>query len=104
MLHSFQTSRLLNFDFSSYRFKALARRQFRFVAWCGALAVALWGPWDPAAAQTEASTAIKLAITAGGSPVTTGTSGPGVTLRAKVTAGTTSVTTGQVNFCDATAA
>ena len=68
------------------------------------MAVALWGPWDPAAAQTEASTAIKLAITAGGSPVTTVTSGTEVTLRAKVTAGTTSVTTGQVNFCDATAA
>src|SRR5580693_10728233 len=68
-------SRLLNFDLSLYPFKALARRQFRFVAWCGALAVALLGPWNPAAAQTKASTAITLTIRAAGGPVTTVTSG-----------------------------
>jgi hypothetical protein len=104
MFHGFQPSRLLNFDLSLYPFKALARRQFRFVAWCGALAVALLGPWNPAAAQTKASTAITLTIRAAGGPVTTVTSGTVVTLTATVTAGTTSLTTGQVNFCDATAA
>jgi Bacterial Ig-like domain (group 3)/FG-GAP-like repeat len=68
------------------------------------LAVALAGPWNPAAAQTKASTAITLTVTRGGSPATTVTSGSAVTLTATVTAGTTSVTNGQVNFCDATAA
>jgi len=42
-------------------------------------------------------------MTAAGSPVTTVTSWTVVTLAAIVTAGTTSLTTGQVNFCDATA-
>jgi hypothetical protein len=104
MFDSFQPSHLLNVDLSPSPFKALARRQFRFVAWCGALAVALWGPWNPAAAQTGASTAITLAITAAGGPVTTVTSGTVITLTAHVTTGGVNVGAGQVNFCDATAA
>src|SRR5580704_5907656 len=104
MFDSFQPSHLLNVDLSPSPFKALARRQFRFVAWCGALAVALWGPWNPAAAQTGASTAITLAITAAGGPVTTVTSGTVITLTAHVTTAGVNVGAGQVNFCDATAA
>src|SRR5579863_3236537 len=105
MFRSLQPSCLLNVDLSPYPCKALARRQFRLVVWGGALAVALlWGPWNPAAAQTKASTAITLAVTAAGSHVTTVTSGTVVTLTATVTAGITSLTAGQVNFCDATAA
>jgi FG-GAP-like repeat/Bacterial Ig-like domain (group 3)/Chitobiase/beta-hexosaminidase C-terminal domain len=104
MFHNFQLSRLLNFDLSPYPFKALARRRFRFVALCGALAATLWVPWNLATAQTRASTAITLAITAAGSPVTTITSGTVVTLTAEVTVGSTNVSAGQVNFCDATAA
>jgi Phage integrase family len=69
MFYSFQPLRLLSFDLCPYPFKALARRQFRFLAWCAALAVALWVPWNRAAAQTRASTAITLATTAAGSPV-----------------------------------
>src|SRR3981081_1101958 len=103
MFYSLQPLRLLNFDLSPYPFKTLARRQFRFAAWCGALAVALWFSWSPATAQTRASTATTLAMTAAGHPVTTVTSGTVVTLTATVTAGTTSLTTGQVNFCDASA-
>ncbi|MFZ0305122.1 MAG: FG-GAP-like repeat-containing protein [Terracidiphilus sp.] len=49
-------------------------------------------------------TATTLAITSGGSAVTTVTSGSVVTLTATVLAGTTPVTVGQVNFCDASAA
>src|ERR1035438_9274265 len=104
MFYTLQPLRLLNFDRCPYPFKALARRQFRFLAWCAALAVTLWVPWNPAAAQTRASTAITLATTVAGQPVTTVTSGTVVTLTATVTAGTTSLTTGQVNFCDATEA
>lgn len=52
-----------------------------------------------AAAQTTTT----LAITATSGTVTTITSGSAVTLTATVSAGTTSVTVGQVNFCDATA-
>src|SRR5271170_3477404 len=44
-----------------------------------------------------------LAVTSGGSTVTTVASGSVVTLTATVTAGGTPTTPGQVNFCDATA-
>jgi len=44
-----------------------------------------------------------LAVTSGGSAVTTVSTGSVVTLTATVTSGTTPVTPGQVNFCDATA-
>src|ERR1700761_8859606 len=44
-----------------------------------------------------------LSITSGGNPVATVASGSVVTLTATVTAGSTPVTPGQVNFCDATA-
>jgi hypothetical protein len=105
MSHNLQLLRLLNCHLCPYPypFSALARHQFRFVTWCGALAVALWAPWNPAAAQTKASTAITLATTAAGRTVTTVTSGTVVTLTATVTAGTTKLTTGQVNFCNASA-
>jgi trimeric autotransporter adhesin len=50
-----------------------------------------------------AATTTTLAITSGGNPVTTVASGSMVTLTATVVAGTTPVTVGQVNFCDAAA-
>jgi hypothetical protein len=50
-----------------------------------------------------AATVTTLTVTSGGSSVSTVTSGSVVTLTATVTAGTTPVTVGQVNFCDATA-
>jgi len=57
----------------------------------------------PAGAAGTATTTT-LAVTSGGSAVTTVTSGSVVTLTATVMAGTTPVNPGQVKFCDATAA
>jgi hypothetical protein len=56
----------------------------------------------PAIAQTATTTT--LTLTSGGSAVTTVETGTVVTLTATVTAGSTPVTPGTVNFCDATAA
>jgi hypothetical protein len=103
MFCSLQPLRYLNFDLSPYPFNALARHQFRFVAWSAALAMALWVAWNPAAAQTRASTAITLDITVAGQSATTVSSGTVVTLTATATVGTTTLTTGQVNFCDGSA-
>lgn len=49
------------------------------------------------------STATTLAITSGGAPATTVASGSVVTLTASVAIGTSALTTGQVEFCDASA-
>jgi sugar lactone lactonase YvrE len=57
--------------------------------------IALWG--EPP------STTTTLAITSGGSPVTTVASGSAVTLSATVSVGPTPLATGVVTFCDATA-
>ena len=51
----------------------------------------------------SASTITTLSVTSGGNVVTTVASGSVVTLTATVMAGSTPVTAGQVNFCDATA-
>ncbi|MGB6827183.1 MAG: FG-GAP-like repeat-containing protein [Terracidiphilus sp.] len=67
-----------------------------------ALSIALLAS-APHAGATPAPTATTLAITSGGSAVTTVTSGTVVTLTATVLAGTTPVTVGQVKFCDASA-
>ena len=50
------------------------------------------------------ATTTTLAVTSGGNPVTTVTSGSVVTLTATVTSGSTPVAPGRVNFCDASAA
>ena len=52
----------------------------------------------------QATVSTTLAITSGGSPVTTIATGAAATLTASVSAGTTPLSTGQVNFCDATVA
>ena len=57
----------------------------------------------PGWANSAATTTI-LTLTWGSSPVTTVSSGSAVTLTAAVMVGTTPVTAGQVNFCDASAA
>jgi hypothetical protein len=57
----------------------------------------------PQAGAASVPTTTTLAVTSGGSAVTTVTSGSVVTLTATVLAGTTSVTVGQVNFCNAAA-
>jgi hypothetical protein len=55
-------------------------------------------------AWCASSTTTQLTITSAGSPVTSTSSGSVVTLTAMVVSGNSSVTVGQVNFCDATAA
>jgi hypothetical protein len=57
----------------------------------------------PPAGASPVPTTTTLAVTSGGSAVTTVTSGSVVTLTATVLAGTTPVTVGQINFCDAAA-
>ncbi|RXH55936.1 EF hand domain/PKD domain protein [Granulicella sibirica] len=52
----------------------------------------------------QATASTTLAITSGGIPATTIATGDAATLTATVSAGTTPITTGQVNFCDATVA
>jgi len=68
-----------------------------------AFGIALCGGAQQAGAAL-ATTTTTLAVTSGGSPVTTVTSGSVVTLTATVKVGSTPVTPGRVNFCDATAA
>ena len=68
-----------------------------------ALGMALCGGAQRAWAAI-ATTTTTLAVTSEGSPATTVTSGSIVTLTATVTANSTPVTPGRVNFCDATAA
>ena len=69
----------------------------------GILALTLCGAWSVGSAQAKATTTTALAVTSGDSAVTTVTSGSVVVLTATVSAGTTAVTPGQVNFCDASA-
>ncbi|MDR3738507.1 MAG: FG-GAP-like repeat-containing protein [Terracidiphilus sp.] len=64
----------------------------------GALSLAGLPAWASSIATSTA-----LAVTSGGSSVSTVTSGSVVTLTATVKAGSKTVTVGQVNFCDATA-
>ncbi len=59
--------------------------------------------WCQGALAQAAQTTTALALTSGGSAVTTVAAGSVVTLTATVMAGATAVTTGQVNFCDASA-
>ncbi len=54
-------------------------------------------------ASASTPTTVTLALTSGGTTVTTVASGSVVTLTATVKAGSTAVTVGQVKFCDATA-
>lgn len=55
-------------------------------------------------AQSKTATTTTLAVTSGGGTVTTVSNGSTVALIASVNAGTTPVSPGQVNFCDANAA
>jgi len=67
-----------------------------YTAATGTAGVSVTGP-------TPTPTATTLAITSEGNAVTTVSAGSPVTLTATVAAGTTPVTVGQVNFCDASA-
>ncbi len=83
-------------------FSWIPNSQFRRLALpCLGLALALGG--NAAAAATRTTTSTTLTVTAGGNAVTSAAAGTMVTLTATVKAGTTALTTGQVDFCDATA-
>src|ERR1700675_3397791 len=103
MFHAFEPARFLNITFSLHSFNRDCRSRIRFAAWGGLLAAALLGSGNPAAAQTRPATTTVLAMTSVSGPVTTVSSGSVVTLTATVKAGSTTLTTGQVNFCDAAA-
>lgn len=61
------------------------------------------GAWKIASAQTKTATSTTIAVTSGGASATTVPAGSVITLTAVVKAGSTTLTTGQVNFCDAAA-
>jgi hypothetical protein len=65
--------------------------------------LAVWGIGNLAFAQTKIATSTSLTVTSGGTAVTSAPSGTVITLTASVRSGSTTLTTGQVNFCDATA-
>ena len=67
-------------------------------------ALAFFAAAPLAIATPPTGTTTTLKVAAGGSVVTSVSSGTAVTLTATVLLGVTPVTTGQVNFCDATAA
>ncbi|WP_263352842.1 FG-GAP-like repeat-containing protein [Acidicapsa acidisoli] len=79
------------------------RRLGKFIVLCLALAAAVCGTGKAASALTKTATTTTLAVTSGGNEVTTVTSGSVVTLTTSVKVGATAVTTGQVDFCDASA-
>lgn len=87
------------FSISSNRRRAAARPWTAL--WIPAVIVC--GAWTGAAAQTKTATATSLAVTSGGSSVTTVTNGTIVTLTATVKAGSQAVSPGQVIFCDSNA-
>jgi len=73
------------------------------IALCAVLAPILCGVWNAPMAHAATATTTALAVTSGGGGVTTVAAGSVVTLTAAVRAGSTAITTGQVNFCDASA-
>ena len=70
---------------------------------CGVLVASVLGTPGAASAQTKTATVTTLALSSGGSPVTTVGAWSVVTLTAHVNGGSSALTTGQVKFCDATA-
>ncbi len=68
-----------------------------------AFALAPGGGWATALAGAQSATNTTLAVTSGGSPATSISSGSVVTLTASVKTGASPVTVGLVDFCDASA-
>jgi hypothetical protein len=76
----------------------------RIARWLGVLGLTLFGAWHAASGQAKTVTTTTLVVTSGSGAVTTVPSGIVITLTATVQAGTSALTQGQVNFCDASAA
>ena len=83
---------------TGFRMQALCRQLLAYLSASIVLVFAA-ASTQPAFAQTATTTT--LAVTSGGSAATTVSAGTVVTLTATVTAGSTPVTPGQVEFCDA---
>jgi hypothetical protein len=90
-------------SFPSLRSFIRTQKMARLSATAGVLFAVMCGPWINASAQSLTATTTTLAVTSGGSAVTTVASGTVVTLTASVKAGATDLTVGRVNFCDAAA-
>jgi hypothetical protein len=88
---------------SSQFFSRPLRELVRIAAWLGVLGVTLFGSWHAASAQATLTTTTLMVTTASGA-VTTAPAGTVITLTATVQTGTSALTQGQVNFCDASAA
>ncbi len=86
-----------------HRFICRPRRRTSLAALSGLVAWMVCGLCNFPAAQATTATATALAVTSGSGAVTTVAAGSVVTLTAAVHAGSTAITTGQVNFCDASA-
>ena len=84
-------------------FLTFSTRQRKLTQRTIALAAVVCGLWTSASAQTKSVTATTLTVSSNIAPVTTVASGSVVTLTATVKASGTALTTGQVNFCDASA-
>jgi hypothetical protein len=103
MINLICTARLITRSLNCFGGQA-AQKRLRLIAALGLAAIAC-GDWQIAAAQTKTPTSTVLAITSGtsSSQVSTATLGTVITLTATVTAGSTPLTVGQVDFCDASA-
>jgi sugar lactone lactonase YvrE len=77
------------------------RKRFRIFASCLAIAGIVCVGWQAVSAQSKPATVSVMTVTSGGGAVTTVASGSVVTLTASVRSGSTILTAGQVNFCDA---
>lgn len=87
-------SRRFSCDLTSRALRMLAPAFLGLAVFCGAEAVA----------QSLAATTTSIAVTSGGTAVSSVSAGTVVTLTAAVNSGANSVTRGQVNFCDASTA
>jgi hypothetical protein len=74
MYHGFKSAHLLSFDSYVQSFKSHSQKRSRFAAWYAMLAIALFGTWNLAKAQTKTSTTTTLAVTSASGAVTTVTS------------------------------
>jgi sugar lactone lactonase YvrE len=84
-------------------FPTVFTRQRKLTQRVIALTAVVCGLWTSASAQTRSATITTLAVTSNASQASTVASGGVVTLTATVKASGTALTTGQVNFCDASA-
>jgi 6-phosphogluconolactonase (cycloisomerase 2 family) len=104
MVRIFQAIQSADIAVASSRVFGFRRKRGRLPALCGVTALMLCGVLSGPSARAATATSTTITATSGGNPATTVSAGSVVTLTATVQAGTTPVTPGLVEFCDATAA